>query len=995
MELSSDNLFAFVLRRFKQKENKNKTEKETTFKISKGPNSPKVENKNLNKLDLIKYFYVLIINNSNLSNILYNSIDPFINECFNNLQYLSITDNYIRSLDFILYLPNLFFLDIHGNPLEDLTALNIKNIFGYLRLSVEIFNERKILSIYDLKCGILDIDLRDKNIEKIFNMNNHHICMINNEVNYIIDKIKCEEIKIKSFIKKKNKKLNKQIVEKRLSLSTVHSNSEVNHLKLKSEININQIINNLTKQNQERNENYKEENPLPKFEIKNKFLLKIQNFFEEFQNILNKVLCLDFNEHPIDNNKTKININQFNEAFSKNHFEKNESYLQHEKDKLLLLFEIYKNISIFNKDKNDNKYYIGNIYTVNVNDNLDNIFIKEIKDIIMNQSLNTRACIIILISIIFYIIGIISEKMINSLINYILRKYYKYDESKPFPDFTKLGNIHYLTFYYSTYDYIYKKMIDKEKIVNFNQYKEILNILEMKNLILKSNYLYQKLKENKTKDNNIEFCQFKNQRINNEIKFIKDLNICKEFLILIEYLCDYIIYEKIEELLINNSYPGEYSYFIELKETIEETEIQPNNIDILSTSSLSDLKFQKNKKERIFNKFYFEKDIIKQIKNKDFKNFTSNEMNNRNKVSNNYNSGKSIYINISNSNFNNTNNKIYNEEKEYDELDLDEFFYVGGTSRNKNKLNKKQKNNITSTNNLKNKENDYFKENLYMDEYDYSFKLPDLIQNNKPYEEFEFFKKMIFDPNFLSQHARNVIKFEKRAKKFLKKYPNLKIKKREITNIIDSKCEEKKPVKLLENVGLLTNFDNYSSNNNKNNLSNNNINMQINSNKNLSTINNGKAFNSPKSTRLPLNLKAQFKFQSLSKTNYKISQKIALDKLNETQDRKINEINKTAENFNTKNSSYKHHFQKQFFEVPESFPGITLLKFGMKKYKSNPIRNIKLYTRKSPIKHEIKEENKNSKQSYKQQIINKIKLIVKNNFKRNCKRVVCPNSYYS
>ena len=31
--------------------------------------------------------------------------------------------------------------------------------------------------------------------------------------------------------------------------------------------------------------------------------------------------------------------------------------------------------------------------------------------------------------------------------NYILRKYYKYDESKPFPDFTKLGNIHYLAFH--------------------------------------------------------------------------------------------------------------------------------------------------------------------------------------------------------------------------------------------------------------------------------------------------------------------------------------------------------------------------------------------------------------------------------------------------------------------------------------------------------------------------------------------------------------------
>jgi hypothetical protein len=255
----------------------------------------------------------------------------------------------------------------------------------------------------------------------------------------------------------------------------------------------------------------------------------------------------------------------------------------------------------------------------------------------MNHSQSPRASIIILISIIFFTIGTISEKMMNALINYILTKYYKHDENKGYLDFSNLGNIHYLSFYYSTFDYIYKRMVDNEKNININQYKEILNILQMKKLILKSNYLYKKLKENKKKDNNVEFCQNRKNRIISEIKSLKDLEITKECLVLIEFLCDYIIYEKIEELVINKSYPGEYSYFIELKETIEENEFQVNNENFLSTLSLSAFKFQKDKKERLFNKFYFEKDKIKQIKNKEFKNYITNELSNKSKTMNNFN----------------------------------------------------------------------------------------------------------------------------------------------------------------------------------------------------------------------------------------------------------------------------------------------------------------------------------------------------------------------
>ena len=104
----------------------------------------------------------------------------------------------------------------------------------------------------------------------------------------------------------------------------------------------------------------------------------------------------------------------------------------------------------------------------------------------------------------------------------------------------------------------------------------------MEKLILRSNYINNKFKENKSKDNNTEFCQFKKNRIIKEIRSIKELKLTKEFLILIQFLSDYIIYEKIEEIIINKSYPGEYSYLIELKETIEETEFQINNKNFLS-----------------------------------------------------------------------------------------------------------------------------------------------------------------------------------------------------------------------------------------------------------------------------------------------------------------------------------------------------------------------------------------------------------------------------
>ena len=214
-----------------------------------------------------------------------------------------------------------------------------------------------------------------------------------------------------------------------------------------------------------------------------------------------------------------------------------------------------------------------------------------------------------------------------------------------------------------------------------------------------------------------------------------------------------------------------------MKETLEESELQKNNNN-KGSQYLSVLKFQKNKKERIFNKFYFEKDNIKQIKNKDFKNYVLNDFN-KSKTLNNFSTaiGNNALFNNTNSNFNNFRENEEDEYNKYDDIDVDEFFYIDSNRRNPcysqrpssslksnkeeiNNLNAKKINSNVSINKSKDKENEYCNDYSLDEGNNSSLKLPNLYQN-QPYEEFEFLKKMILDPDFLSQHARNVIKFEK------------------------------------------------------------------------------------------------------------------------------------------------------------------------------------------------------------------------------------------
>ena len=626
MDLTSNDLFYLIKKKIIDKIDKDKKPSlpSITKRIELLKNNKKEESTQI-------YFKGIILNASNISNFIYNSVNPKIHICFNNLEYLSITNNFLINLNFIINLPDLFYLDVYGNPLDEFYSLNYKNIFGYLRLSVDKFHENKILAVSGLNCAILDFDIKDKTILKAFKSNNKNILMYNNEINYYIDKIaskKKKTFKTKKtikFVKLNNDKIidNKNNNEK----NNIDSNNILNKNKYLS-LNFNDLIKKIeeeekdySKNNSDNSEksiielNKKEDYDILlnnnlmkknniKIEIKNDFLLKIKNFFEELEQVIIKL------RKKI---KTKININ---------HLSNDDNYLNIEKKRLLLLYQTYLKLSIFNNEKNTDFFFCKNINSINNNKFTDEIKIYEIKQYIKCININIRFGIIILITILFYCLNMISIKLSISIIHYLLLNHYKFDEHKHIPKFENFGQFHYLCFYYDNLEDFKKKLKFAEKS-QIDLYQKILNILEIKELILKSNYLKQKKDE---KENNnkilIEKTSQKN-KVSSLLMLMKELKIDKKVFILIEFFCDFIIFENMEHIVINEALNDEYSTLIEIKEKLELIELDKND---LNKNNLSNKKFYKNKLERIFNKFYFENDKIKVVKNKNFQNLEDNKI---------------------------------------------------------------------------------------------------------------------------------------------------------------------------------------------------------------------------------------------------------------------------------------------------------------------------------------------------------------------------------
>ena len=565
-----------------------------------------------------KYFMMIILNECNISHFIYNSsLNQKIRLSFNNLEYLSLTNNYLMNLNFITNLPELFYLDVFGNPLEDFETLNNKNIFGYLRLTVENFHEKKLLAVNGLICSILKIDIKDKAILRLFKINNPCIIMLNNEILYYIDFLIEAELKTKTKrlynIDSNENSINKSNADKNniININTnIHINNNNNKYQSQKNINL-RFIKKKINQFQEQNipENLKLNKINTNIKITNKNLLAVKTFFVELNEIITKLT-----------KKAKGRLKP-------QHLSGEKLYLNIEKKRILLLYQIYMKLNIFNerKKKNIDYIYIKNMDVINSNKFCDEIKIYEIKQYIKCININIRFGIIILISILFYCLNLVSMKMAITIIHYLLLKYYKFDEHKQFQYFNTFGNIHYLCYYLDNLEDFKTKLKFAEK-GQIELYHKILELLEVPKLILKLNKLEQK-KNFFNSNKNIS----QKNRVSYLLSDINELKIEKEIFILIEFFCDFIQYEDIEQKIINSSENDEYSTLIEIKELLEQNELERNNLYV---QDLSVKKFYKNKLESTFNKFFFENEKIKIVKNKIFnyshekkKNFIKNKLN--------------------------------------------------------------------------------------------------------------------------------------------------------------------------------------------------------------------------------------------------------------------------------------------------------------------------------------------------------------------------------
>lgn len=602
----------------------------------KSPKKPK-EKKYISKQK--EYIKGMILNKFNISTLKYTPLNPFMIECFNNLEYLSLKHNFIHNLQFIKYLPNLYYLDASNNPIDDIDILNIRNVFGYLKLSLESSNEKHILNVNGLCCGIIDLYLHDESLIAMFKNNNPFICLFNDKINYFYDKVLADEEKVtrkarrysfksrKKFLDKyfgfredkgmqklnienKDNKIEKERKEEFMSDKKLENGNKIrrrtkkfNSIKLKYNF-INcyvygfKPIKTLKEIKESRDIEEK---------TKNIGLLKIRDFFDEYNDKLITICnnCNTRDRHSKVPVKTKYLRNY-------------KSYLLLEKKKLILLNDIYQKISIFNDDKKTDKFFKYKKEYTNVNPYFDNIEVLQLKDYVKLIDGNPNIALIVLIVLLFYCIGIISNLMLYTLIKHLLVKYYNFFYLNKLPKFdNENSNYHFLSFYFDNYENIKEKFNISD--IKDKKTLEILNILEMKKIILKSNELFSIKRCYKNYD------IYDKDRFVEQIKLLVLLNIKEDVLILLTYFCDFIIYDNIEKLLINEGYPNEYSCIIKLKELLEKHKMNLNEIDICER------KYQKNQIERLYNKFYFKLYKVEEIKNSKF-DFKLNKKKNDTKI---------------------------------------------------------------------------------------------------------------------------------------------------------------------------------------------------------------------------------------------------------------------------------------------------------------------------------------------------------------------------
>ena len=126
-------------------------------------------------------------NNLELNTMIFNNAQIYsfeIKNSFNQIECLSLRDNFIKNISFLLNFPNIYYLDLNGNPIENYKPLVKIGTFGFLCISLPLnYFKKIILSLKSLNVVILQAEIKDKGIYNNFLIRNpNNILLFNNTI---------------------------------------------------------------------------------------------------------------------------------------------------------------------------------------------------------------------------------------------------------------------------------------------------------------------------------------------------------------------------------------------------------------------------------------------------------------------------------------------------------------------------------------------------------------------------------------------------------------------------------------------------------------------------------------------------------------------------------------------------------------------------------------------------------------------------------------------
>ena len=542
-------------------------------------------------MDINDYLINYILNNNNdknknsketkekhsqINTIILNSASIYsfeLKNIYNQIECLSLKDSFLKNISFILNLPNIYYLDLFGNPIENYKPLIKIGTFGFLCISPPLnYFEKQILSLKSLNVIILQAEIKDKGIYNNFLMRNPNILVLNNT---IIDFGK----KIRTFY---------AMINFRYYIQNFLMDQDDLH-----------IINNGNNSN---DHNKVARKSITSDTLNNRDIFLEKRLKTKKKNVVNKK-CLEIIKFYEEYNKNLFEIYKNN----KSNFNQDILCIE-EKKKFLMIYNTFNYIGNFFSNNNNNifcskKNKSNSILNESFSSNYPNINIKIFTYLNFLQYKEFVLSIIIL-----YLFSILSKGITYFLILLIFKKTDYYNENNQnknlIESYLKLlldiDKSFLFAFYFKIYDILFEitgKNIDLNKLYDIQDRLKMIIIADKINEILS----HQENFINNYKANT-DLSQ-KNKIITKDfIRFLFDIKIFHKIFNIIQFVNDFIIYNNLINKL-GQDFPEDMHFFTEVQGLILINFDKSNEIK----ESMADKNYNKIQINNLLNnKFYFQ-----------------------------------------------------------------------------------------------------------------------------------------------------------------------------------------------------------------------------------------------------------------------------------------------------------------------------------------------------------------------------------------------------